>query len=89
MPSLPSDAPLATFDFLSDFLPAVDFGFGEGFRFDQPFHFDDFGGARDGSPSFGAYDDAAVVASSTILITTDKGKAFCCRVGTGVFSGLA
>ena len=58
MPSLPTEDPPVTFDFLSDFLPAFDFGFGEGFRFDQPFNFDDdFGDASVGSPSYGAYDD--------------------------------
>ena len=31
---------------------------------------------------------AAVVASSAVLITNTEGTAFCCRVGTGVFSGL-
>ena len=47
MSSLPSDDPFfATFDFLSDFFPPVDFG--GGFLFDQPFG---------GSSSYGAYDD--------------------------------
>jgi hypothetical protein len=31
---------------------------------------------------------AAVAASRAILIANTEGKAFCCRVGTGVFSGL-
>jgi len=39
--SPPSEDPLASFDFLSEFLPAIDFG--EGFRFDEPFNFDDSG----------------------------------------------
>ena len=55
MSSSPSEDPFAAFDFLSDFLPAVDFG--EGFRFDQPFNFADFGGDSDGPPSYGGYDD--------------------------------
>ena len=55
MSSPPSEDPLAAFNFVLDFLPVVDFG--EGFQFDQPFHFDDFGGVRDGLPSFSAYDD--------------------------------
>ena len=47
MSSPPSDDPFfATFDFLSDLLPPVDFG--GGFRFDQPFG---------GSSLYGAYDD--------------------------------
>ena len=55
MYSPPSEDPLAAFDFLSDFLPAVDFG--EGFRFDQPFDFADFGEVSGGPPSYGGYDD--------------------------------
>ena len=55
MSSPPSEDPLAAFDFLSDFLPAVDFG--EGFRFDQPFNFADFGGDSNGPPSYGGYDN--------------------------------
>jgi len=39
--SPPSEDPLASFDFLWEFLPAIDFG--EGFRFDEPFNFDDSG----------------------------------------------
>ena len=58
--SPPSEDPLASFDFLSEFLPAIDFG--EGFRFDEPFNCDDSGDgismiANGGSPSYGAYDD--------------------------------
>jgi hypothetical protein len=47
-----SEHPLASFDFLSEFLPAVDFG--EVFRFDAPFNFDDF---SEGNGSFGSYDN--------------------------------
>jgi hypothetical protein len=55
-----SEDPLASFHFLSEFFPAIDFG--EGFRFDEPFNFDDSGDgismiATGGSPSYGAYDD--------------------------------
>jgi hypothetical protein len=47
-----------SFHFLSEFLPAIDFG--EGFRFDEPLNFDDSGDgismiATGGSPSYGAY----------------------------------
>ena len=53
MSSPPSEDPLAaSFDFLSEFLPAVDFG--EAFRFDAPFDFDDFG---EGNRSYGSYDN--------------------------------
>ena len=62
MSSPPSEDPLASFDFLAEFLPpAIDFG--EGFRFDEPFNFGDSGGdgfsvnATGGSLSYGAYDD--------------------------------
>ena len=54
MSSSPTEDPLTSFDFLSDFLPNVDFG--EGFRFDEPFNFDDFGG---GLLSYGAYDNGS------------------------------
>ena len=59
MSSPPSEDPLVSFDFLSKILPAIDFG--EGFRFHEPFNFDDFGEgigliAASGSPSYGAYD---------------------------------
>jgi len=58
--SPPSEDPLASFDFLWEFLPAIDFG--EGFRFDEPFNFDDSGDGismitTGSSPSYGAYDD--------------------------------
>ncbi len=48
------------YNFLSEFLPAIDFG--ESFRFDGCFDFDDLGedgGVSDdsNSPSFGGYDD--------------------------------
>jgi len=51
---------VASFDFLSEFLLAIDLG--EGFQFDEPFNFDDSGDgismiATGGSPSHGAYDD--------------------------------
>jgi hypothetical protein len=60
MSSPPSEDPLVSLDFLLEFLPAIDFG--EGFQFDEPFNFDDFGEgigviAAGGSPSYGAYDD--------------------------------
>jgi hypothetical protein len=60
MSSPPSEDPLASFDFLSEFLPAIDFG--EGFRFDEPFNFDDSGDgismiATGSLSSYGAYDD--------------------------------
>ncbi len=60
MSSPPSEDPLASFDFLSEVLPAIDFG--EGFRFDESFNFDDSGDgistiATGGSPSYGAYDN--------------------------------
>ena len=61
MSSPPSEDPLAaSFDFLSEFLPAVDFG--EAFRFDAPFDFDDFSEgnsviAAGGLSSYGSYDD--------------------------------
>jgi len=60
MSSPPSEDPVASFDFLSEFLLAIDFG--EGFRFDEPFSFDDSGDgismiATGGSPSYGAYDN--------------------------------
>ena len=56
----PSEDPLALFDFLSEFLLAIDLG--EGFQFDEPFNFDDSGDgismiATGGSPSNGAYDN--------------------------------
>ena len=55
----PSEDPFSSFDFLSDFLPAVDFG--EEYRFDDSFNFDDFGegdGVVTGSsPSYGSYDN--------------------------------
>ena len=56
----PSEDPFSSFDFLSDFLPAVDFG--EEFRFDDAFNFDDFGEgygvvATGSSPSYGSYDN--------------------------------
>ena len=54
MSSPPSEDPLAPFDFLSEFLPAIDFG--EEFRFDESFNFDDSGDGIS-SPSYGAYDD--------------------------------
>jgi hypothetical protein len=46
---------LASYNFLSDFLPTIDFG--EEFQFDEPFNFDDFGEGNSGSPSYGAYDN--------------------------------
>ncbi len=52
MSSPPSEHPLASFDFLSESLPAVDFG--EAFRFNAPFDFDDFG---EGNGSYGSYGD--------------------------------
>ncbi len=60
MSSPPSEDPLASFDFLSECLPAIDFG--EGFRFDEPFNIDDSGDgisviATGGSLSYGTYDD--------------------------------
>jgi hypothetical protein len=57
MSSPPSEDPLASFDFLAEFLPpAIDFG--EGFRFDEPFNFGDSMNAAAGSLlSYGAYDD--------------------------------
>ena len=57
MSSPPSEDPLASFDFLPEFLPpAIDFG--EGFRFDEPFNFGDSMNAAAGSLlSYGAYDD--------------------------------
>jgi len=56
----PSEDPLASFDFLLEFLPAIDYG--EGFRFDEPFNFDDSGDgismiATGSSPSCGTYND--------------------------------
>ena len=56
-----SEDPLASFDFLAEFLPpAIDFE--EGFRFDESFNFGDSGdgismNAAGGSLSYGAYDD--------------------------------
>jgi len=60
MSSPPSEDPLVSFDFLSEFLLAIDFE--KGFRFDEPFNFDDSGDGismitTGGSPSYGAYDD--------------------------------
>jgi hypothetical protein len=61
MSSPPSEDPLASFNFLAEFLPpAIDFG--EGFRFDEPFNFGDSGdgismNATGGSLSYGAYDN--------------------------------
>jgi hypothetical protein len=60
MSSPPSEDPVVSFNFLSEFLLAIDFG--EGFRFDEPFNFDDSGDgismiATGGSLSYGAYDD--------------------------------
>ncbi len=60
MSSPPSEDPLASFEFFSEFLPAIDFG--EGFRLDEPFNFDDSGDgismiATGNLPSYGAYDD--------------------------------
>ncbi len=56
----PSEDPLASFEFFLEFLPAIDFG--EGFRLDEPFNFDDSGDgismiATGNSPSYGAYGD--------------------------------
>jgi hypothetical protein len=60
MSSSPSEDPLASFDFLWEFLPAIDFG--EEFRFDEPKNLDDSGDgismiATGGLPSYGAYDN--------------------------------
>ena len=60
MSSPPSEDPLASFDFLSEFLPVIDFG--EGFLFNEPFNFYDSGDgisiiATGGSPSYGAYNN--------------------------------
>ncbi len=53
MSSPPSEHPLASFYFLSDFFPAVDFG--EAFRFNiAPFNFDGFG---EDNRSYGSYDN--------------------------------
>ena len=57
----PSEDPLASVDFIAEFLPpAIEFG--EGFRFDEPFNFGVSGdgismNATGGSLSYGAYND--------------------------------
>ncbi len=94
MSSSPTEDPLTSFDFLSDFLPDVDFG--EGFRFDEPFNFDDFGlmahtttiPARSLSRAVCGSVAVVVVVSGAVQIVSTARKAFCCPVGTGIFSGL-
>ena len=69
MSSPPSEHPLAaSFDFLSEFLPAVDFG--EAFRFDAPFDFDDFG---EGNRSYGSYDN------NSCSFSVESSVRLCCR----------
>ncbi len=99
MSSPPSEDPFAaSFDFLLEFLPAVDFG--EAFRFDAPFDFDDFG---EGNRSYGSYDDNSCSFSVESSVRRCcrrrcrkrrnpnrqyRRESFCYPVGTRIFFGL-
>ncbi len=99
MSSPPSEHPLAaSFNFLLEFLPAVDFS--EAFRFDAPFDFDDFG---EGNRSYGSYEDnsCSLSVESSVrlrrrrrrrkrrsLIVCTAGRAFFYPVGTRIFFSL-
>ena len=104
MSSPPSEDPLATFNFLSDFQPAINFG--EGFQFDQTFNLIILVWAMvvccitmAHTMTIPAHSllravcaataaTAAIDASIAVLIANTKGKAFCHQVGIVFFSGL-